>query len=450
MKYSLPIFSVIVFLFSGGISSPAQQDTAKHTFSLKEAQEYAVQYNLTVENARKDLDHANAQIKQYLATGLPQVNSNLNYQDNLELRTTLLPDFFNGNPDKKIPVQFGNQHTADFGIIVSQMVFNGPFIVGLEATRILQQLNAQNLKKTETDIREMVAQTYYLVLIGEKTQQVIEENYLNMKKSLNETRKMYEAGFTDDIAVDQLQVSVTSLGNAVKSAQRQTEASMRLLKFQMGLDLDTPIHLTDSLDKLIRQVNVTTLVVQPFRLVDQIEFQVADTREKLASVNLKKEKFTYMPSLNLNYSNQWSAMRNEFNFFNPNENWYYSSFLGLSLSIPIFSSGMRKSTVNMRRIELEQAAVTKKLLSENLKMQYQQARDDLVTAYENFLNEKKNVDLAKKVVNKTAVKVQLGTASSLDLTQVNSQYLQTQTRYFSSLINLLKAKIHLDRLLNQI
>jgi outer membrane protein TolC len=82
-------------------------------------------------------------------------------------------------------------------------------------------------------------------------------------------------------------------------------------------------------------------------------------------------------------------------------------------------------------------------------MQYEQARDDLITAWENFLAEKKNVELARKVVDKTSIKVTTGTASSLDLTQVNNQYLQTQTRYFTAMINLLKAKIHLDRLLNQ-
>jgi len=270
-----------------------------------------------------------------------------------------------------------------------------------------------------------------------------------MKKTLDETKKMYEAGVTDDIAVDQLQVSVTSLDNAVKSARRQVEASKRLLKFQMGMDLDAPLFLTDSLDQLIQEINVTSLVIQPFRLVDQIEFQVAETRENLAAINFKKEKFTYMPSLNLTYNNQWSAMRDKFNFLNSNEKWYYASFLGVTLSIPIFSGGLRKATVDMRRIELEKASINKKLLSENLKMQYQQARDDLVTAYENFMAETENVKLAKKVVDKTSVKVTLGTASSLDLTQVNNQYLQTQTRYFTALINLLKAKIHLDRLLNQ-
>ena len=442
------IASALLVLFLG-VPAGAQQDTV-YSFSLKEAQDYAVQYNLTVKTTRKDLEYANQQIKQYLSTGLPQVNSNLNYQNNLDLRTTLMPDFIHGNPDEKIPVQFGSQHTADFGLSVSQMIFNGPFIVGLEATKILRLLNEQNVQKSETDIRETVAQTYYLVLIGRKTAGVIEENLRNMQKTLEDTRKMYEAGFTDDIAVDQLQVSVTSLENAVKSAHRQIQASERLLKFQMGLDLDATISLTDSLDRLIAGISVPSIVVKPFRIDSQIEYKVASTREELAAINLKKEKYTYLPSLNANYQNQWAAMRNTFSFFNFNEKWYHSSFVGVTLAIPIFSSGFRKSNVGMRRIELEKAALSKELLSENLKMQYEQARDNLITAWENFLAEQKNVELAKKVVDKTSIKVTTGTASSLDLTQVNNQYLQTQTRYFTAMIELLKARIHLDRLLNQL
>ncbi len=425
-----------------------QQDTV-YTFSLKEAQDHAVKYNLTVKNSRKDLEHANKEIKQFLATGLPQVNSNLNYQDNLVLRTTLMPDFMHGDPENKIPVQFGSQHTADFGIGVSQMVFNGPFIVGLEATRILRKLNEQNVVKSETDIRETVAQTYYLVLIGRKTAGVIEENLRNMRKTLEDTRKMYEAGLTEDIAVDQLQVSVTSLENAVKSAWRQVAASERLLKFQMGLDLDARIRLTDSLDLMLEKINVPSIMVKPFRLDSQIEYQVATTREELAAINLKKEKFMYLPTINANYQNQWSAMRNTFSFFDPDEKWYHSSFLGLTVAIPIFSSGLRKANVDMRKIELEKASINKELMSENLRLQYRQARDALITAWENFQAQQKNVELSRKVVDKTRVKVSLGTASSLDLTQVNNQYLDTQTRYFSAMIELLKAKIHLDRLLNE-
>jgi len=438
--------SLMILLWT--LPAGAQQDTV-YSFSLEEAQEYAVRYNLSVQLTRQDLEYANKQIRQYLSTGLPQVNSNLNYQNNLDLRTTLMPDFIHGDLDKKIAVQFGSQHTADFGVSVSQMIFNGPFIVGLEATKLLRRLNEQNVRKSETDIRETVAQTYYLVLIGKKTEGVIRENLKNMEKTLEDTRKMYEAGFSEDIAVDQLQVSATSLENAVKSARRQILASERLLKFQMGIDLDQKIVLTDSLDRLLTGINVPSLLVRPFRVDSQIEYKVASTREELAAINLKKEKYTYMPSLNANYQNQWSAMRNTFSFFDFNDNWYHSSFVGVTLAIPIFSSGFRKSNVDMRRIELEKASINRDLLSENLKMQYEQARDNLITAWENYLAEKKNVELAKKVVDKTSIKVSMGTASSLDLTQVNNQYLQTQTRYFTAMINLLKAKIHLDRLLNQ-
>jgi outer membrane protein TolC len=445
---ALSVVTASLMILWISLPAGAQQDTV-FSFSLQEAQEYAVRYNLSVKLTRQDLEYANKQIKQYLSTGLPQVNSNLNYQNNLDLRTTLMPDFIHGDPDKKIPVQFGSQHNADFGVSVTQMIFNGPFIVGLEATKLLRQLNEQNVQKSETDIRETVAQTYYLVLIGKKTEGVIRENLENMKKTLEDTRKMYEAGFTEDIAVDQLQVSVTSLENAVKSARRQIQASERLLKFQMGIDFDQKIELTDSLDRLLTGINVPSLLVKPFRVDSQIEYKVANTRQELAAINLKKEKYTYMPSLNANYQNQWSAMRSTFSFFDFNENWYHSSFVGVTLAIPIFSSGFRKSNVDMRRIELEKASINKDLLSENLKMQYEQARDNLITAWENYLAEKKNVELAKKVVDKTSIKVSTGTASSLDLTQVNNQYLQTQTRYFTAMIDLLKARIHLDRLLNQ-
>ena len=446
MKY-LSILLIILSIFSGRVSG--QQDSVL-SFTLQEAMDHAVAHNLTIRNAAEDVQYAEKQIKQYLATGFPQVNASINYNDNLYLPTTLIPDFINGNPNKKIEVQFGSQHNAIAGISAQQMVFNGPFIVGLEAMKVLRRLNEQNFEKTEKDVRELVAQTYYLILAGEATVKVLEENVKSLQQSLNETQKMYQAGLVEDIAVDQLQVSVTSLKNALLTAKRQVVASRRVLKFQMGINLDSEIKLTDNLDSMVREINYKELVLQPFQLTNQIDFLLSDTQVKLAELNLKKEKYSYFPTVTALFNNQWSAIRDEFSFFNPDEKWYYSSILGITINIPVFSSGMRKANIGMRKVELEKARISKQLVEQNLLMQNQQVRENLATAWENYLTQKENVEVSKKVVEKTSRMVKEGTASSLDLTQVNNQYLQTQTSYFSALVDLINAKIQLDKLLNKI
>ncbi|NOY38599.1 MAG: TolC family protein [Chlorobi bacterium] len=439
----------MIFVLQPGIPSLGQADTV-YRFSLQEALDHAVAHNLTIRNATEDVKVAEMQIKQYLASGFPQINANVNYNDNLHLQTTLIPDFFSGNPDKKVEVQFGSQHNASAAISAQQMIFNGPFLVGLEAMKVLRKLNQQNLEKTEKDVKETVAQTYYIILAGQETVRILKENFQNMQKSLSETEKLYKAGFVEDISVDQLRVSVTSLKNAVLSARRQEEASMRLLKFQMGLDLEAQIELTDNLDNMLREIDYQNIILQPFRLADQIDFQVIDTQAKLAELNLKKEKYNYFPTVSALYNNQWSAIRDKFDFFDPTEKWFYASFLGITVNIPVFSSGLRKATVGMRKVELEKALISRKLVEQNLLMENQQVRENLATAWENFISQKENVALSKKVVEKTSIKVKAGTASSLDLTQVNNQYLQTQTSYFSALIQLINAKIQLDKLLNRI
>lgn len=442
------ILSLLIPLISW-VQATGQNDSTLH-FSLHDAMDYAVAHNLSVKSAGADVNLAEKQIKQYLASGFPHISASVNYNDNLYLPTTLIPDFFSGNPDRKIEVQFGSQHNAIAAVSAQQMIFNGPFIVGLEAMRVLRRLNEQNYEKTEQDTREMVAQTYYLVLAGEETVRVLEENLKNMQSSLEETQKLYEAGLVEDIAVDQLRVSVTSLNNALLSARRQVAASRRLLKFQLGLDLNSEIELTDGLDDFVQEVNYSELILQPFQLANQIDFSLTDTQVKLAELNLKKEKYSYFPTVTALFNNQWSAIRDKFSFFNPDEKWYYSSILGITISIPVFSSGMRKATVGMRKVELDKAMITRQMVEQNLLMQNQQVRENLSTAWENYLSQKENVEISKKVVEKTALKMQEGTASSLDLTQVNNQYLQTQTSYFSALIQLINAKIELDKLLNKI
>ena len=418
-------------------------------FSLEEALEFAVQNNLNAENARLEVDIADQRVWEATAAGLPQLNAAVNYNYNINLATTLIPDFL-GDPNEKIEVQFGTRHFATGGISASQLIFSGQYIVGLQTARIFREYSDRNMQRTEQQVKEGVLRNYYLVLLGENTLDALRGNLENLRQTHRETRELFRVGFVEELDADQLEVSLTSLENTVRSMKRQVEASRNLLKYQMGLEREREIILTDSLAVLLSGIDFEELLGGELILEENIDYQILQNQEQLAMMDLKLKKTENLPSLSAFYSLDFTAQRDEFNFFRQDENWYRASVVGAALNIPLFSSGLRRAGISQKRIAFQQARNNRIFASEGLQVEYLQARFDFATAMDQYRSEKKNLELAARVVRVTEKKYGEGLASSLDLTQVNDQYLSTLGDYTTAMVEVLNAKIRIDVLLNNI
>ena len=441
---------IIVFLFSCCKLFSKAEGEKKRTFSLEEAQNFAIENNLYIKNATADVKIARKKIWETTAIGLPQVSGSANYTDNLSLATVLIPNFFGGNPDEMVEVQFGTQHNASASITANQLVFSGPYIVGLMAAKVYKQISVQNLEKTEIDIKELVTRNYYLVLLSEETKKTLVKNYKNTEKTYLETRAMFEQGFVEETDVDQLKVTLTTLNNSINSMERQAKLSRNMLKFQMGLDLEIPVSLSDSLYGILGEINLQLLAVNNFNINNNIEYNIIETQVELASLDLKRQKTEYLPNLSVMYMNNWNAMRDKFSFFDTDEKWYRSEMLGFTLNVPVFSSGSKRSKISQKKIALEQIIENQKLVRQSLEMENQQARFDYNTALEKYISENENVKLAERILEKTRVKYKNGMASSFELIQANNQYLQTESGLTSAMVELLNAKTRLDKIMNRL
>jgi outer membrane protein len=424
------------------------QDSEIINFSLKEAQEFAVLHSYDSKNSLLDVEAAKKRLKETLADGFPQVNSNINYLNNLELATVLIPDFIGGDPNKKIPVQFGTQHNANFSITVNQKIFDVSYIVGLNTSKIYQQLADQGYERTQLDVKETVTNTYFLILVSQETERIIQANIDNLEQTLYEISESYKEGFVEKTDVDVIQISVTALKNSLQNVQKQKEVAYKLLKFQMGLDLEQNIEVTENLEDILRRIDIQEAISAEFNLSQNIDYQLLNTQEKLAEMAHKNTKADYWPSISAFYTFQQAAQRDTFNFFNFEKDWFRSQVFGINIYIPIFKSGAQKARVAQAAIALEQARNSRIQASQGILLEDAQTRNALSAAYENFLNVKDNMDLSKSVYDATLIKYREGIASSTDLTQANDRYLLSQSNYIQSISTLLNAKNKLDRIRN--
>jgi outer membrane protein TolC len=442
MKRILRITTGLLWLITS-VNSEAQQNNGELRLSLKEAQEYALSNNKLVLAARSDVMASRAAIWETISAALPQVSATGSFADNLKLMTTLLPGELVNRPGEYIPVTFGTKYNSSASAQASILLFNAPLYIGIESTKLAQKLSQENLEKSELDTKESVATAYYLILVSERSLQILNNNIANLNETLKSTKAMFSAGMAEQTDVDQMISNVNMGENSRSSLERTIELNYNLLRFQLGVPAGTKITLTGTLDGLAAEINVQALLSQKFDYTNHVDFRMIEAQEKMSSLMLKTEKAAVLPTLSGFYNYGTNGMGDKINDLR----WFQNSMAGVQLSVPIFAGGQRYAKIKKAQINLEKAATTKDMVTEQLLIQEKQLRYNLVNANLQYNSQKDNVEVSKRVYTSTENKFRQGMASSLDLTQANSLYLQAENNYVSALMNLLQTKLALDKLL---
>jgi len=444
MKNRLLLLSAITLLLTSGVASA--QETSELKLSLKEAQDFAIQNNKMVISAKLDVQASRAALWETISMGLPQISSSAGITDNLKQMVFLIPDFFGGHPENKIPITMGSQYNASLGLQGTVLLFNAPYFIGIETAKLGRKLAETNAQSTELDIREAVASAYYLILVSEESQSILEGNLTNLKETLKSTRAMFKVGMAEETDVDQMVSNVTMVENSQSSLERTIELNYNMLRFQLGVGSEAKITLTETLEDLTKLINVETLLSQDFNYVNNPGYQLVEGQERMSALNLRTQKASVLPTLSGVISTNKTGMGDKLSEIS----WYNSSLVALQLSIPIVASGQRYAKIKRAQINLEKAKTAREMVSDQLMLQERQLRYNLVNANIQYRSQKDNVEVSKRVYASMENKFRQGMASSLELTQANSLYLQAENNYVSALMNLLQTKLALDKLLNNI
>ncbi|MCX6253800.1 MAG: TolC family protein [Bacteroidia bacterium] len=439
-----PIFITIMLLLFSGAIIVAQESTGELKLSLKEAQEYALQHNKMVISSKLDVEASKQSLWETISAGLPQISGNAGLTDNVKLGVILIPDFISGNLDNKIPLTMGSKFNTSFSLQATMLLFNAPYYIGVETVKLAKKLAETNVMNTELDTREAVASVYYLILISEESLKIIDGNLNNLRETLKSTKAMYSAGMAESTDVDQMVSNVTMIQNSRSSLERTVELNYNLLRFQLGVTANTKITLTETLDALTQNINIEELLLNEFNYNNNLTYKLIEGQEQISALNLKSQKALVLPTLAGVYSSSKTGQGDKFSTIE----WFNSSLVAIQLSVPILGSGMRYTKIRKAQINLEKAKTTKEMVTEQLLLQEKQLRYNLVNANLQYWSQKDNVEVSKRVYASMENKFKQGMASSLDLTQANSLYLQAENNYVSALMNLLQTKLALDKLLN--
>ena len=427
------------------LPSPSRAGEVR-AFSLQAAREFAVENSFEARRSQIDVQTARQKLKETVAVGLPQISSAVTYSNNLRLPTSLIPNFFEGKPDEKIPIQFGTQHNATANVQVQQLVFNGSYFVGLQTAGLYQQVADYGLERTRLQVQETVTGTYYLILVTAESERILKSTLNNIAKTAFEIRELHREGFLSETDADLIQITVNQIENTLRTLEKQRDIAEKLLKFQMGLDLEEDIALTDTLDAIVGQVDVASILVSEFNPAESVDLKLVEGQARLAELALKNEKAKSLPTISAFFTYQQNAFRSQFDFFNFDRNWFPFQILGINISLPLFRSGAQSARIQQAGLAAEQARNSALQATRGLQLDDEQTQTRLSSARDNLRTMKANLGLAGKVYEATLEKFREGLASSMELTQASDKHLQAQSSYILALLDLLNAKNRLDRI----
>ncbi len=428
-------------------------------FSLKEAQAYAIENNYDIQNATTEIEIARKKVKETTAIGFPQINAGVSYSDFIDIPTQLIPgEFFGEPPGTFIPVKFGTKYNMSINAEANQLIFSGEYIVGLQASKTFVKTSQRQHEKVLIDLVQKVAESYYFVLIAVRNKVIIDSTLFTLREIHEANTALYENGFIEETDVDQVSLLISDLEATLLDITNNLQVSKNLLKFQMGLQLENQIELTDKLDDFMALIDQGVLFAATFDYAKNIDYRIIENQQDLALLNLKRNKSLYLPSMYAFFSFSKTAQRNSWNFLQhdsdwrpleEDQGWYNTTLWGIKLDIPLWSGGSRFAKVQLAKLQIEQLGVVKEQVTTGLKIEFSTRQNSFLNAWKVYQNKKRGLDLSWKIYLKTREKLLEGVSSSIELQQNYNQYLNSERDYVMSMLEILKSKLNLERLLTE-
>jgi outer membrane protein TolC len=421
------------------------------SFSLQQAIDFALENNRTAKNAMRDVAAAEKQKWETISTGLPQINASVDYQNFLKQQVSLIPaEFFGGNPGEFAEVIFGTKQSVAGFATLSQKIFDGSYIVGLQSVKVFLEITKNAKVKTDLEVRKAVINAYGNVLIAEQSTIILESNKSILEKNLFEITKMYENGMEEEESVEQIQISLSSIKSDLNKVIRLKKIAYQMLNITMGQDINTDIVLTENLENLTLQNMSLDLLESETDIENNIDYLIAQNDKKSKELLLKLEKSKALPTLDAFVNGGYSAFSDDFTFTNNDQKWFGSSLFGVNMTIPIFSSLGRTASTQRAEINLSKAEDDLIETEQKLQLEIDAAKSEYQFTIEDYANKKQNLQLAERIEIKNETKFFEGIASSFELRQAQIQLYTAQQEYLQAMLDVINKKAELETLLNSI
>ena len=363
---------------------------------------------------------------------------------------SLVPaEFFGGNQGEFRELTFGTEQNMIGTLKMEQLIFDGSYLVGLQATKVYLAISENLFEKTNLEVKKLITNLYSNVLLARYNIRFLEKNKASLKDNFQEIHQLFKNGFEEEESVEQIQLSLAQTNSRLKYAQNLVKIQQDMLKFVIGYPMKTRLKLTDELDDIFNENLYFESLTDPDNIENNIDIRIASNNVKSESLKLKLEKSKALPKVNAFVNQTYTGNSNEFNFTDSDQKWYGSSLLGLNVKIPIFSSLGRSANTQKAKISLDQAKTLLEETQSKIRIDANAALNEYQLAIDNYYTEKENLRLAERIEQKNQTKFFEGMIQSFELRIAQLQLYSAQSNFVNAIQKVITNKIELETLLNQ-
>lgn len=426
----------------GSKPSDVSSQPTSLSLSLKEAQDYAVKQNRSLKNASLAVQEAYAARWQTIAAMLPQVDGSYSYSNYLGYTASMSMPTGMPAPNDTRTIDINMPNVGAWGITAS-VGLNGQGIVGALLNNIAIDMKKISLEQSESQLRGSVMGSYVSVLALQSISDLLDSSLVNIQELETITRYAVEAGAAEQTSADQIRVRVNTIKNNINAQKRTIELATNSLKVLLDVPVETELTLTEDLATVLAPDRVVALLGENFILENNLNYQLLKKNVELAQKNVAMAAVAYGPTVSLayNYTDQHYYGDGGMRMTPPN-------VVQVSVRMPLWSSGKRAAGVVEKKIALEEARNTLSETTDNLAIQYRQLCFNLTNAYETYLNEKENIDVARRVFASATNKYKYGASSNMELTNASNDLINAQSSYVQAMLSLVNAQVELEEFLN--
>jgi outer membrane protein len=447
---------MIVLICFSGIPSIGFSQTNKNTFTFQEALDYALKNHVKSANAVLDIEKSKHIVNENIGQGLLQVNGNAQYNYNIDPPVFVFPNVFGPVPDPNsfTTIKAAPLNSMNMSATASLLVFSGQYFVGIQTANAFLEMTKQQKVKSDIEVKEQVAKAYYMVLIAQESEKLIDSTFQIVSRTLFETQQLNKEGLVEELDAEQIQLVYYNVSDARNQVKQAKELALMALKFQMGYPVSQQISLSDDLKQLLSNSGfegLTSTLTDSIDVRTSIDYQLIAQKLKIDKFQVKLQKMAALPTLSTFFNVGG-------NFFN-NQRWLFLGdgtvsnlngvIWGFNLQVPIFSSWSRVSKLKQLKIEVQKTQRTQQNVEQALQLSYKSSKTSVIDNYKRFLTASKSFELAEKIRKVNGIKYREGLVSSLALSQAEQQYFDNQQKYFQAVFELLNSKIQLDKSMNK-
>ncbi|MDR3678937.1 MAG: TolC family protein [Flavipsychrobacter sp.] len=444
MRYTLAL--ILLALLATNVPSKAQD--APVPLSLDDCMAYAMKHNYTVKNSRLDVLIQDAQNKQTISAAYPHISAKAELDDYLNPQQSLVDvnSFLGKTPPLIEKISFTLPYGGTGSVNGSQILFDGSVLVALQAQKTILEYARLNGEVSNETIRYNVYKAYNSLVIAYRQYDIIKSSLQYARQVEHDITVTQQSGFAERIDVERTSVQVNNLSTDSIKVSNMLNVSEKVLKYQMGMDINTPIVLIDT-NVEANKNEVAGLLDEDEDYSRVPEYNFFNTQLKLNNYNVKRYQYAALPTLNLFAAAgmNYAAYRLT-DMFTPNS-YLFNSVVGLQLNVPIFNGFMRHNQVREARLNVEKSKNNISNIKLTIDFQVAQSRTTLKNTVLETRNQHRNLELANDVLDLAQRKYKAGVGSNLEVTQAQTDQLTAQNNYFNALLDLINAEADLKKAL---